>query len=136
MIGAVHAAVGAAIGTFCRKKSTAFAAGFVSHAVCDAVPHHDFPPKVEVPLMAAAVLLIGKLKGFDSPEFWGALGAISPDSEHGLAATGLTSFDRELFPTHMNNARLHGRCSNERLSQAIIAGVSALVLAMGKPKAT
>lgn len=130
MIGAVHASIGAAIGTFCKNKSTAFVAGLVSHAVADALPHHDFPPKVEVPLMAGTVLLIGKLKGFDSPEFWGALGAIAPDTEHGLAAIGIGDFENEFFPTHLDNARLHGPSSNERLSQAIVAAAAALALAL------
>jgi hypothetical protein len=134
MIGAVHASIGAAIGAFCGKKSTAFVAGMLSHAISDALPHRDYPPRVEVPLMAGTVLLIGALKGFNSPEFWGAVGAISPDTEHGLAAAGLTRFDKEIFPTHSNNAKLHGRCSNERLSQALIAGTAALVLALKRSR--
>lgn len=134
MIGAVHASIGAAIGTFCGRKSTAFVAGLVSHAIADALPHHDYPPKVEVPLMAGTVLLIGALKGFNSPKFWGALGAISPDTEHGLAAAGLMRFDKEVFPTHSNNAKLHGRCSSERVSQAVIAAAAALTLATNRHK--
>jgi hypothetical protein len=133
MIGAVHACIGAALGTLFKRKSTAFTAGLVSHAVADALPHHDYPPKIEVPLMAATMLLIGKLKGFDSPEFWGALGAIAPDAEHGLSAIGVGSFERELFPTHLGNAKLHGPCSDERISQAIVAAASALTLALRKP---
>jgi hypothetical protein len=130
MIGAVHATIGAAIGALCKRKSSAFVAGVISHVVADALPHHDFPPKVEVPLVAATVLLIGKFKGFDSPEFWGALGAIAPDSEHGLALALGTGFDHELFPTHMAGAKFHGCNSNERLSQLIMAAASAFCLAL------
>ncbi len=135
MIGAVHAGIGAALGVLFKKKTAAFAAGVVSHAVADALPHHDYPPKVEVPLMAGAMLLIGKLRGFDSPEFWGALGAIAPDTEHGLAAMGIGSFDHEIFPTHSSGAKRHGRRSNERLSQLAIAAASALVLLLDEPDA-
>lgn len=130
MIGAVHATIGAALGSLCKKKGSAFVAGVISHAIADALPHHDFPPKVEVPLMAATVLLIGKIKGFDSPEFWGALGGIAPDSEHGLSLALGKGFDHELFPTHMAAAKYHGCNSNERLSQLIIAAASAFCLAI------
>lgn len=130
MIGAVHAAIGAAVGTLFRHKSSAFTAGLVSHAVADALPHHDFPPQVEVPLMAGTMLLIGKLRGFDSPEFWGALGAIIPDAEHGLAAIGIGSVDKELFPTHSSSGKRHGRDTHERMSQMLLAAAAAVTVAL------
>lgn len=134
MIGAVHASIGAALGSFFKKKSSAFVAGVVSHAVADAIPHRDFSPKVEVPLMAATMLLIGKLKGFDSPEFFGALGAIAPDSEHGIALARGGKYDEEFFPTHMKGAKFHGGYSSERLSQLVIVAASAFCLALSGAK--
>ena len=89
MIGAVHAGVGAALGSLFKRRGSAFAAGVVSHLVADALPHKDFKPAIEVPLMAAAMAAIGKWRGVDSPEFWGAIGGITPDVEHAFLVAGV-----------------------------------------------
>jgi hypothetical protein len=125
VIGAVHAGIGAAIGAILRKKSSAFLAGIASHLVADAIPHTDFPVKVEVPLMAGTLACIAAWCGADSPEFWGALGGIAPDAEHGLLVAGIITPDQEKFPTHVRNGKYHGHSSGERLSQLII-GLAAL----------
>lgn len=131
MIGAVHAGIGAAVGSLCRKPTSAFLVGLASHAVADAVPHRDYPPKIEIPLMTAVMLGVAATKGLRSTEFWGALGAILPDIEHGLALAGLTSSDRELFPTHLKNGKYHGPDSGERWSQLVVSLGAVLVALAG-----
>ncbi|MCE5315340.1 MAG: hypothetical protein ABFD49_06570 [Armatimonadota bacterium] len=128
MGGAVHALIGAAIGSLMKNKAGAFAAGVVSHAVADVLPHRDCSPAVEAPLMAAAVAMIAKWRGIDSPEFWGALGAIAPDAEHALLISGLIDADHEIFPTHIHDGKYHGPDSGERLSQVLIAAAACVVV--------
>lgn len=124
----VHACIGAGVGSFCENKGTAFVSGVVSHLIADMLPHKDLSPAVEVPLLLGALAGIAAWKGLDSPEFWGALGGVAPDSEHGLMIAGLIRADQEIFPTHITDGKYHGRESNERLSQLLIA-VAALAAA-------
>ena len=130
MIGAVHAAVGAGVGSLCKNKSAAFVAGIVSHLIADAAPHKDFSMKIELPLVAGAMLAMGLWRGLDSPEFWGALGGIAPDIEHGLLVAGVIEMEDEVFPTHAENGKLHGAETNERWSQLLIAAASVLTIAL------
>ena len=123
-------AVGAGIGSLCKSKSAAFVAGVVSHLIADAAPHKDFSLKIELPLIAGAMLAMGLWRGVDSPEFWGALGGIAPDIEHGLLEVGLIDREDEVFPTHVDNGALHGPETNERLSQLLIAAASLLTIAL------
>jgi len=127
MLGAVHASIGAAVGSFFKKKSAAFLAGVVSHAIADAVPHNDLSPAAEVPLLAATIVGIAAYHGVDSPVFWGALGGVMPDVEHGLALTGVLKPEKRIFPTHIADGKWHGRESSERWSQLIITGLSLAV---------
>lgn len=131
MIGAVHASIGAAIGSLSRTKVGAFAAGVVSHLIADLIPHRDLPPKVEIPLMAAALTGIAAWRGVDSPELWGALGGIAPDAEHALLVPGLITTDQEVFPTHLKDGKYHGPDSGERWSQALIVLAAVAVVAVG-----
>lgn len=128
MIGAVHASIGAGIGSFFKNKAAAFVAGVTSHLAADMIPHKDLDPRMEVPLMAGMMLAIAKWRGLNSPEFWGALGAISPDSEHALLVSGIIEPEQEIFPTHAPDMGLHGGESDERWSQVIIAGASLLAV--------
>lgn len=130
MIGAVHAGIGAALGAILRKKSSAFLAGVASHLVADAIPHTDFSVKVEVPLMAGALACIAAWRGADSPEFYGALGGIAPDAEHALLISGIITSDQEMFPTHVQNGKYHGRGSGERWSQLLIALAAVAAIAV------
>ena len=130
MIAAVHVCVGAAVGRLFKNKGAAFAAGVASHLIADAVPHTDLDAKLEVPLLAAALVGMAKWRGVDSPEFWGALGAAAPDVEHGLLLAGLIEREQEVFPTHVENGRFHGRETGERWSQMLIAGASLLAIAV------
>lgn len=134
MGGAVHALIGAAIGSLLGNKPGAFAAGAASHLVADALPHRDHEPAVEVGLMAAAIAAVAKLRGVDSPEFWGAIGAITPDAEHALMLSGFITPEQEIFPTHIENGRYHGSDSGEHLSQALIALAAACVVVMKDSK--
>jgi len=134
MGGAVHALIGAAIGSFMDNKIGAFTAGVASHVIADVLPHKDYDPAVEVGLMAAALAGIAKFRGVDSPEFWGAIGAIAPDTEHALMLSGLINADQEVFPTHIENGKYHGPDSGEQLSQWLIALAAACVIAMKDSK--
>lgn len=129
MTGAVHASIGAAVGSLCKGRASAFLAGVVSHLVADMIPHKDFPPSIEVPLMAAAVTGIAAWRGTDSTEFWGTLGAIAPDSEHGLFVAGAIASEQRVFPTHISDGKYHGRESNERWSQFLITVAAVAVVA-------
>ncbi|MDH7603170.1 MAG: hypothetical protein QHI38_13610 [Armatimonadota bacterium] len=128
MIGAVHTIVGAAVGTLTASKPRAFLVGVLSHLITDAVPHKDCSPAAEVSLLGAALSGIAAWKGVDSPEFWGAVGGIIPDVEHGLAFTRLMSAQRKVFPTHVGNGKYHGRKTRDRWSQLIVTAASILVL--------
>lgn len=130
MIGAVHASIGAGVGSFFKSKSSAFAAGIVSHIIADAIPHKDFDPKIEVPLMFGALAAIAKWRGVDSPEFLGAIGGIIPDSEHALVISGVIEPEQRMFPTHINDGKFHGKETGERWSQLLIAAASLLTVAL------
>ena len=128
MIGAVHASIGAAVGSLFKRKSSAFLAGVVSHIVADALPHTDFPSKIEAPFLAGSLVAIAAWRGVDSPEFWGSLGAVVPDAEHGLMEVGLIKPEDEIFPTHIDYGKYHGHETGERWSQLIIAAVAILTV--------
>jgi len=128
VIGAVHASIGAAIGSLVKDKRGAFVSGVASHVVADALPHTDFPPKVEVAFLAGALVGIAAWRGVDSPEFWGALGAVAPDAEHALLAADLIAPENEVFPTHLRDGAFHGPDSRERWSQALIALAAVTVM--------
>ncbi len=125
MIGAVHACIGAGVGSLIDNRGGAFAAGVVSHIIADALPHRDLTPEIEAPLLAGAMAAIACWKGLDSPEFWGALGAVAPDFEHALAYVGLIDNDTKFFPTHIDDGKWHGdQNGTERWSQLILGAVS------------
>lgn len=127
MTGVTHASIGAAIGSLIKKPSLAFIAGFLSHIPADMTPHRDLSPKVEAGLLAGVMTLIAVRYGIKSPEFWGALGAVSPDFEHALAEAGLIDLKDENFPTHVHFGKWHGRQSDERISQLLIFVCSLLL---------
>ncbi|MCE5321984.1 hypothetical protein LLG46_01575 [bacterium] len=130
MSGAVHALIGAAIGSLVKSKAGAFAGGVASHILADVLPHRDFDACVEVPLMAGTLAAIAKLNGIGSPEFLGALGAIVPDAEHALSIAGLITCEQKFFPTHINDGKYHGSDSGEHLSQTLIALIAACIVAV------
>lgn len=127
VMGGVHAIIGAAVGSFFNKKSSAFLGGLVSHLVADALPHKDSKPAIEVSILLASLVAIAKWRGIDSPEFWGALGGVIPDAEHGLAMCGIIDQEKKIFPTHLNNGILHGTETDERWSQ-LLAGIASTVI--------
>ena len=104
MTGSVLAAIGAAIGRKVRSKPLAFGLGLLSHAAGDVIPHHDMGP-TEVPLLVGTMLRIVQQHGWNSPQFWGALGAICPDFEHIPAELRddprrVEAMPEKMFPTH------------------------------------
>jgi len=130
VLGAVHACIGAALGALLRGKGRAFLAGVAAHAAADALPHSDFEAATEIPLAALAVVGIGTWKGVDSPEFWGAVGGLSPDFEHGLKLLKVITAEQEKFITHINDGEFHGRESGEKVSQILLAAAALAVLAL------
>ena len=130
MIAAVHAGIGAALGSLLGDRPSAFAAGVASHLITDALPHVDCRPSVEVPLLAAALAGIAAWKGANSPEFWGSVGAVAPDFEHALLVTGLIKQEHEVFPTHIDGGRYHGRETHSRWPQLAVALASVLIVAL------
>jgi len=130
MTGAVHACIGAALGSLTNDESAAFAAGVISHVIADACPHNDCSPAVEAPLVLGALAGIACWKGLDSPEFWGALGGVAPDLEHAFAYVGMMDPDKKAFPTHVDNGKWHGEKGEERWSQLILSAVSLALVAL------
>jgi hypothetical protein len=114
-----------ALGALIKDPKLAFAAGVLSHVAADMIPHRDFHPKIEAALLAGTMALIVKRHGINSPQFWGAVGAIAPDFEHLLLVSGIIEEKDEIFPTHANFGKWHGRVTNERISQLVtfIAGM-------------
>ena len=130
MTGVVHLLLGAAVGSFAKTKTGAFAAGAVSHAAADVFPHSDIDPRIDVPIMAFTAAVIGAIKGFDSVEFWGAVGGVLPDLEHGLELIGVIDKNQKIFPTHIKNGKYHGPDSDEKLGQLLIATMSTAIILM------
>ena len=108
MICAVHAVVGAAVGKLVGSRGGAFAAGVATHLLGDLLPHKDFDPKVEAPLLAATLGLLAWRCGVTSPEFLGAVGGVTPDVENAASVAGLIPRDAMRFPTHVGDGRFHG----------------------------
>jgi len=120
MICAVHALVGAAVGKASRHTGGAFVAGVITHAIGDLLPHKDFDPKTEAPLLAATMAAIAWRHGFKSPEFWGAVGGFAPDFENAAQVVKLIRPDQMVFPTHQGD-HVHGRKTESALPQGILA---------------
>jgi len=115
MTGSVHAAIGSLIGSKIQNKPLAFALGLFSHFVGDVVPHHDLSA-AEAPLVFATMARIGQQHGWNSSEFWAALGGICPDFEHIPAELRkdprrFEPMPEKLFPTH-NSKVDHGGWNN------------------------
>lgn len=126
MMVAVHALTGAVLGGLCRRRSHAFALGAASHLVADALPHRDLEVPVEGALMAAGLTAVALLRGADSPEFAGALGAVAPDAENLLARIFSIPDEKLLVPSHRC---YHGRKIESLHSQVALAAVCLAVLA-------
>jgi hypothetical protein len=129
MTCATHVILAGAVGALSRSRSRAFLAGVGTHLIADLIPHRDFSPPVEAALAMAALGAVGRLTGFDSPAFAGALGGIAPDLEHGLAVAGIGRGSR--FPSHQGT---HGRPVREVCSQAAVALIALAVIAQASPQ--
>jgi hypothetical protein len=135
MTGFIHAAIGAAIGKFVHNKPVAFGLGVLSHGVGDMIPHHDLG-FAEAPLLIATLARIVQQHGWNSPQFWGALGAICPDFEHVPAELRrdprrFEPMAEKRFPTH-NGILPHAKWPHdENWGQAmnVILFLTALYLA-------
>jgi hypothetical protein len=123
LICAVHAAVGAAVGKLAGSRRGALAAGVATHLLGDLLPHKDFDPKVEAPLLAATLGVLAWRCGVTSPEFAGALGGVAPDIENAAGITGLIPRDAMRFPTHIGDGRYHGPKVASAWPQAVAAAV-------------
>ncbi|HVK03511.1 MAG TPA: hypothetical protein VM490_08550 [Armatimonadaceae bacterium] len=121
MICAVHAAIGAAVGRLAGRRSTGFAAGVATHLLGDLVPHKDFDPKTEAPLLAVTLAVIALRCGVKSPEFWGAVGGITPDFENAAYVTGLLPQEKLVFPTHVGGGKYHAPKVGSAWPQGVLA---------------
>lgn len=135
MICAVHAAIGAAVGKLTGKRVGAFGSGVATHLICDLLPHKDFDPKVEAPLLAATLGVIALRCGLKSAELAGAVGAIAPDFENAAGITGLIPKSAMRFPTHINNGRHHGPVTKSAWPQGILALICLLFVLWPEKKA-
>jgi len=117
MMGAVHAILGAAVGSLSSRRSVAFLAGVGTHLIGDLLPHRDYGAATELPLVAAALSLVAAEGGLSSPAFWGAVGGAAPDLENLAQRLGLTDGAGSVFPTHR---WWHGARRDEVLSQAAL----------------
>ena len=142
MTGFIHASIGAAIGRFVRNKPLAFGVGVFSHMVGDLIPHHDLGVS-EAPLLTGTMARIVQQHGWNSPEFFGALGAVCPDFEH--IPTELMKHPRRFepmpekkFPTHNGKLPHAGWPHDEKwgLAMNAIVFVGALYIGgvLGGPK--
>ena len=121
MICAVHAAVGAAVGKVAGKYGGAFASGIATHLIGDLLPHKDFDPKVEAPLLAVTLGAIALRCGLKSPEFVGAVGAVMPDLENAAGIMNLIPKSAMRFPTHVNDGKNHGSKVKSAWPQGVLA---------------
>ena len=127
MIVAVHAFTGAALSRLCRTSGQAFALGFASHLVADAMPHRDFDVSLEGALALAALACIGLAHGTSSREFAGALGAVAPDLENAVAQALHLPDEKLLLPTHN---RYHGEKVDNVAGQVALALGCIAILAL------
>lgn len=129
MICAVHAVVGATVGTLAGSRTGAFASGVATHLLGDLLPHKDFDPKVEAPLLAATLGLLAWRCGLTSPAIAGAAGAVLPDVENAAWMTGIIPQSAVRFPTHVGDGKYHGpRAASAWPQGALAAACLALVL--------
>jgi len=128
MMATVHALLGAAVGSFFRRRKAAFAAGVVSHAVGDAIPHSELPAAIDVLAAGGVVVLLCKKYGAESPQVAGAVGGIAPDVEHGLSRLGLITDRQKLFPTHRPGMIPHGRKTKNPALQILVGAASLLLV--------
>jgi len=126
MICAVHAAVGAAIGKLTGKRLGAFGSGVATHLICDLLPHKDFDPKVEAPLLAATLGVIAVHCGVASPEMAGAVGAIAPDFENAAGLVGIIPRESMRFPSHVGLGKYHGPVTKSAWPQGVLAALCLL----------
>ncbi len=119
--------VGAAVGKFAGKRPGAFAAGVATHLIGDLLPHKDFDPKTEAPLLAVTLGIIALRFGVRSPEFAGAVGGIAPDFENAAAVTGLIGREQMRFPTHLGDDK-HGPKVGSAWPQAVLVAACAAYL--------
>jgi hypothetical protein len=121
MICAVHAAVGAAVGRAVGNVGGAFVSGVATHLIGDLLPHKDFDPKVEAPLLAVTLGAIVWRCGIKSPEVAGAVGAVAPDIENAAGILNIIPKSAMRFPTHINDGKNHGPKVKSAWPQGVLA---------------
>lgn len=121
MICAVHALVGASVGKLSGSRGAALASGIATHLLGDLLPHKDFDPKVEAPLLAATLGLLAWRFGPASPTLVGAVGGVLPDVENAAGIVGLIPKAAMRFPTHVSGGRHHGPLTTSAWPQGALA---------------
>lgn len=133
MYFSAHVLTGAAAASLTGQPVTAFAAGLASHAVLDAVPHHDYTRAfwgwVDFFAGLVIVLLLYRWQA-DGLILWGALGAGLPDLEVALNHYRLLGPHPILFfPSHRFRFLHRQRQSFDGvLTQVLVLGASLLLL--------
>lgn len=125
MIAAVHALVGATLARCCITRTQAALVGGASHALADMLPHRDLDIPEEGLLLAGALTVIWAVKGSDSREFAGALGAVLPDLENLIVRVNGVPEEKLLLPTHRH---LHGPKTRSLIPQLALAGLGLAAL--------
>lgn len=101
-----HTCLNAAFGTMFTKPLAAAAAGVLSHAALDILPHKDISAhKAEGAAVILLLGIVGSSCGWRSPAFWSAMGGVLPDVEQVLPWTDPKRGRRRYFPTHA--AKMH-----------------------------
>jgi hypothetical protein len=133
MICAVHALLGAAVGTLSGSREGALAAGLATHLLGDLLPHKDFDPKVEAPLLAATLGLLARRCGMTSPALVGAVGGVLPDVENAAMIVGVLPKTAMRFPTHVEDGKHHGPKAASAWPQGVLAA-ACLALVLSRPQ--
>ena len=131
MICAVHALVGAAVGKWAGSHGKAAAAGVSTHFLGDLLPHKDFDPKTEAPLLVVTLGLLAWRFGVRSPEFAGALAGVAPDFENMARIAGLMPASAMRFPSHVGEGKFHGRMVESAWPQGVLAVLCVAYLLRG-----
>jgi len=125
MIAAVHALIGSTLARSCTSRTTAALLGAASHPVADMLPHRDLEIPQEAALLAGALTLIAAVRGSDSLEFAGALGAVLPDVENLVGRVFALPEEKLLLPTHNH---YHGRKVRDFSAQLALAAAGLVSL--------
>jgi hypothetical protein len=140
--GGVHAIAGFALGSRVRSVPVALAIGVASHALLDAMPHHDYRTFAAHAADGAASLACIAALARRTPSasrraaVAGAIGAIVPDVETILLVLGVVGKEAMVFPSHTGLIP-HGRTGSlgTCVAYGAVAGASWLLVTARRRRA-